>query len=174
MVTGRAAAPTPVGVMKYDSQSGPRALVTFLRKRTRQHIKIACPAFRLPSDLVSRHGALLAAAAAALRPSPRFAALLAARRVRIGAAGGTGEQQGGRRVVPYNLLHLRVEKDWQGLCQWWFSPPEGRDNCRNNTETVGEQLAAHGFEKEVRAAGSLRAGWRRWLVLLHCETVHQC
>ena len=25
----------------------------------------------------------------------------------------------------YNLIHLRVEKDWLGLCEWWQNPAEG-------------------------------------------------
>lgn len=25
----------------------------------------------------------------------------------------------------YNVLHLRVEKDWLALCEWWQKPEEG-------------------------------------------------
>ncbi len=25
----------------------------------------------------------------------------------------------------YNVLHLRAEKDWLALCEWWQKPEEG-------------------------------------------------
>ncbi len=102
--------------------------------------RINCPAFRLPGALMARHEAMLRAAAEALRPSPRFAALIAARRRAVAEAAG---------AAGYNLLHLRVEKDWLALCEWWQNPAEGRDNCMNNTATVGRELRKLGFPQEV-------------------------
>ena len=106
--------------------------------------RLDCPAFHLPGALVKRHRALLTAAAGGLRPSERFQSVMAARRAHIEAEAGTSA---------YNLLHLRVESDWLALCEWWQKPAEGRDNCMNNTDTVGEQLQKHGFETEVRGLG---------------------
>ena len=116
--------------------------------------RLDCPAFHLPGALVKRHRALLTAAAGGLRPSERFQSVMAARRAHIEAEAGTSA---------YNLLHLRVESDWLALCEWWQKPAEGRDNCMNNTDTVGEQLQKHGFETEVRGAGCGVA------VLVFCE-----
>ena len=106
--------------------------------------RLDCPAFHLPGALVKRHQALLTAAAGGLRPSERFQSVIAARRAHIEADAGTSA---------YNLLHLRVESDWLALCEWWQKPAEGRDNCMNNTDTVGEQLQKYGFETEVCGAG---------------------
>lgn len=97
---------------------------------------------------MARHEAMLRAAAEALRPSLRFAALVEARRQAVAAQSG---------AEGYNLLHLRVEKDWLALCEWWQNPAEGRDNCMNNTATVGRQLRRLGFAREV-GAGRGRAG----------------
>eukprot|EP01023_Acetabularia_acetabulum_P069072 TRINITY_DN9919_c0_g1_i1.p1 TRINITY_DN9919_c0_g1~~TRINITY_DN9919_c0_g1_i1.p1 ORF type:complete len:481 (-),score=34.00 TRINITY_DN9919_c0_g1_i1:743-2185(-) len=43
----------------------------------------------------------------------------------------------------FNLLHLRVEEDWVQHCKVYENIPDGivRDNCFNNTETVGDILA---------------------------------
>jgi hypothetical protein len=143
VVAGRPENATRVPIKAYDSQARPTALVTYLRKqRAHQHIKIGCPAFRLPASLMEQHEDLLQAAAEGLLPSKRFQSLIAARRQRILDKPGS---------AAYNLIHLRVEKDWFALCKWWQKPEEGRDNCMNNTETVGEQLQLQGFQTGVRA-----------------------
>lgn len=101
---------------------------------------MACPAFRVPGSLVRKHAALLHAAVEGLQPSERFQAIIASRRQLVEAKAG---------LAAYNLIHLRVEQDWFDLCKIWSNPEAGRDNCMNNTDTVGEQLHLHGFEKEV-------------------------
>lgn len=57
----------------------------------------------------------------------------------------------------YNLLHLRTESDWIAHCARWENIGDGvvRDNCMNNTETVGRQLSLHGVDTDVSAAGRL-------------------
>ena len=80
------------------------------------------------------------AAVEGLRPSDRFQSIIAARRQQIEAKSGS---------IAYNLIHLRVEKDWFALCKMWENPSEGRNNCMNNTATVGKQLQKHGFEPQV-------------------------
>lgn len=75
-----------------------------------------------------------------LQPSDRFRAIIASRRQLVEAKTGS---------TAYNLIHLRVEQDWFALCKIWSNPEAGRDNCMNNTDTVGEQLQKHGFEEEV-------------------------
>ncbi|EFN52179.1 hypothetical protein CHLNCDRAFT_139378 [Chlorella variabilis] len=141
VVAGKAPGAIRIPIKAYDSQSRPTALVTYLRKqRSHQHIKIACPAFRLPAALMKQHQELLQAAAEGLLPSERFRSLIAARRQQI-------ESKSGAAV--YNLIHLRVEKDWFALCKWWQKPEVGRDNCMNNTDTVGKQLQLHGFQTQV-------------------------
>ena len=90
---------------------------------------------------MKQHQELLRAAADGLVPSDRFRTLISARRQRVEAKSG---------VAAYNLIHLRVEKDWFALCKWWQKPELGRDNCMNNTDTVGEQLELQGFQTRVR------------------------
>jgi hypothetical protein len=93
---------------------------------------------------MKRHRGLLQAAASGLRPSEHFQSVLAARRDRLESHTGSSA---------YNLLHLRVERDWLALCEWWQKPSEDRNNCMNNTDTVGEQLQKYDFETEVRGLG---------------------
>lgn len=141
VVAGVAPNATVVSIKDFDSQSKVGALVAHLKKqRGLQHIRIACPAFRLPGALVKKHGALLHAAVEGLRPSDRFQSIIAAWRQQIEAKSGS---------IAYNLIHLRVEKDWFALCKMWENPSEGRNNCMNNTATVGKQLQKHGFEPQV-------------------------
>lgn len=143
VAASKAPEPWSVSIKGYDSQAKPNAIISFLRKkRPRQHIKINCPAFRLPGALMGRHEAMLRAASEALRPSPHYQGLIDARRAELAEKAGTGGDK-------YNLLHLRVEKDWLALCEWWQNPAKGRDNCMNNTATVGKQLRKKGFEREV-------------------------
>ncbi|KAL4856628.1 O-fucosyltransferase 23 [Chlorella vulgaris] len=141
VVAGKAPGATPVPIKVFDSQSRPNAFVTYLRKhRSHQHISIGCPAFRLPAALMKQHQELLQAATEGLLPSQRFQSLIAARRQRV--ADRTGS-------TAYNLIHLRVEKDWFALCKWWQKPDEGRDNCMNNTDTVGDMLQLYGFQTKI-------------------------
>lgn len=141
VVSGALSEAMPVSIQEFDSQSKLNALVAHLkRQKQHQHISIACPAFRLPGALMKKHKALLRAAVEGLQPSARFAAVIAARRKAIKAKAG---------LQAYNLLHLRVEKDWFALCKLWQKPEEGRDNCMNNTLTVGEELQKHGFKQQV-------------------------
>lgn len=119
----------------------PGAVVSSLKSA--HACRMACPAFRVPGSLVRKHAALLHAAVEGLQPSERFQAIIASRRQLVEAKAG---------LAAYNLIHLRVEQDWFDLCKIWSNPEAGRDNCMNNTDTVGEQLHLHGFEKEVRVS----------------------
>ena len=51
----------------------------------------------------------------------------------------------------YNYLHLRAEEDWRAHCIRWEGIPDGivRDNCFDNTETIGEALAAHSVDTDI-------------------------
>lgn len=93
-----------------------------------------------------KHAALLRAAVEGLQPAPRFQSLLAARRQQVEALTGSSA---------YNLLHLRVEKDWFALCKLWENPGEGRNNCMNNTVTVGDALQRDGFDPGVSGGALL-------------------
>ena len=37
----------------------------------------------------------------------------------------------------YHVVHLRAEQDWQAHCKVWLSWREKRDNCINNTFSIG-------------------------------------
>eukprot|EP01026_Neomeris_dumetosa_P027887 TRINITY_DN22636_c0_g1_i1.p1 TRINITY_DN22636_c0_g1~~TRINITY_DN22636_c0_g1_i1.p1 ORF type:complete len:549 (+),score=41.53 TRINITY_DN22636_c0_g1_i1:37-1647(+) len=43
----------------------------------------------------------------------------------------------------FNLVHARAERDWVDHCKTWEHIPDGvvRDNCMNNTESIGQQLS---------------------------------
>lgn len=110
---------------------------------------------------MARHGPLLAAAARGLRPAPRYARALARRRAAIAQVassvaqpeegGSDGHDDDDAPPGPaYNLLHLRVERDWLSLCSWWSDQSANRTNCLSGTEEVGQRLQAAGFEKQVR------------------------
>eukprot|EP01026_Neomeris_dumetosa_P062154 TRINITY_DN5873_c0_g2_i1.p1 TRINITY_DN5873_c0_g2~~TRINITY_DN5873_c0_g2_i1.p1 ORF type:complete len:655 (+),score=52.51 TRINITY_DN5873_c0_g2_i1:287-1966(+) len=51
----------------------------------------------------------------------------------------------------YNLVHLRAEQDWVEHCKTWEHIPDGiiRDNCMNNTESLGQQLIIKGVDPSL-------------------------
>lgn len=119
---------------------------------------------------MKKHDALVLSASIAMRPSPRFKAVVESYQQKALAL--TGQ-------AAYNLLHLRVEADWFSLCARWQNVAAERDNCMNNTETVGEQLQAHGFDAKVRPVAEGTTAWQDRLACQHCQctallTMHAC
>lgn len=45
----------------------------------------------------------------------------------------------------YHVVHLRAEQDWQEHCKVWLSWREKRDNCINNTFSIGNVLLSEGI-----------------------------
>eukprot|EP00435_Cladocopium_sp_Y103_P040371 s332_g11.t1 len=45
----------------------------------------------------------------------------------------------------YHVVHLRAEKDWHAHCKVWFSWSGKRDNCMNNTFSIGNVLLSEGI-----------------------------
>ena len=45
----------------------------------------------------------------------------------------------------YHVVHLRAEQDWQAHCKVWLSWREKRDNCINNTFSIGNVLLSEGI-----------------------------
>ena len=103
---------------------------------------------------MKRHEALAVAALDSLRPSKRFEALISQRRARIRALTGG--------APAYNLVHLRLEADWFAQCETWQDWQAGRDNCMNNTLTVGDELRKDGFEPKVGGGGGGARGGAEW------------
>jgi len=109
-----------------------------------QHIRLHCPCLRVPAALIVKHRALVIAALRALRPAPKFATIVTTlqRRIRL-LSKHMGNGDGA-----FNLLHLRLERDWIAHCSEW-QRQKGNNNCATNTERVGEVLAEQGFEKRL-------------------------
>ena len=103
---------------------------------------VDCPIFRVPPQLLLKHEALILAALGGLQPTGEAAAMTAQLEGRL------------RRLSPdrrFNVLHLRAEDDWILHCARWENMRDGivRDNCMNNTETVGDRLLLHRVDTEV-------------------------
>ncbi|MEW5310172.1 MAG: hypothetical protein WDW38_001993 [Sanguina aurantia] len=73
----------------------------------------------------------------------------------------TGSSTGGSRSLQqassiagkhvYNMVHLRLERDWAAHCAKWGSIRDGfvRDNCMNNTVDIDASLQLFGFLPEI-------------------------
>lgn len=107
-----------------------------------QHIKLDCPSFRLPPDLFAKHDQLVFAALDALQPVPRLADLVSRIQERLGDMVATRT---------FSMLYLNTGDDWLTHCGRWERLTNGlaRDNSMNNTDTVGEALDLHRFDKKV-------------------------
>ncbi|KAL4423983.1 hypothetical protein ABPG75_001284 [Micractinium tetrahymenae] len=59
--------------------------------------------------------------------------------------------QGLSGAEAYSVLHLRAERDWVQHCAEWEGTADGtvRDNCLNNTASVGDQLVLHNVDKQL-------------------------
>lgn len=107
-----------------------------------QHIRLDCPMFRVPPDVLTAQASLVFGIMDAMQPSTRLMGMLQ----RVDA-----KLRSLTKAKAYNVLHLRAEIDWVLHCKRWEHLPDGivRDNCMNNTETVGEQLRMHGVNAQV-------------------------
>lgn len=107
-----------------------------------QHIRLDCPMFRVPPDVITARASLAFAIMDAMQPSARLMGML--QRV-------DGKLRSLTKAKAYNVLHLRAETDWVLHCKRWENLPDGivRNNCMNNTETVGEQLRVHGVNAQA-------------------------
>ncbi|PSC70561.1 Glycosyl transferase family 8 [Micractinium conductrix] len=107
-----------------------------------QHIRLDCPMFRVTAEAITANSQLVFATLDAMQPSARLMAAL--QKIE-------GKLRGMTPTKAYNVLHLRVEDDWVSHCKRWEHVGDGivRNNCLNNTVTVGEQLRAHGVNPQV-------------------------
>ncbi|KAL4447483.1 hypothetical protein ABPG75_004702 [Micractinium tetrahymenae] len=109
---------------------------------SQQHLRLDCPMFRVHPDIVTNQSSLVFATMDAMQPNARFKGILQKIETKLRSMSN---------AKAYNVLHLRAEEDWLTHCKRWENIPDGvvRDNCMNNTETVGEQLQIHGVNQEV-------------------------
>lgn len=110
--------------------------------RGRKNLRIDCPGFRLLPEYYLAHREAVLAALEAIRPAPAFAAV-------VDKAVDQLRSRVPRRV--FNVLHLRAEHDWISHCERWtlLEGDNQRDNCMNNTDTVGEQLKLHRVDPAI-------------------------
>jgi hypothetical protein len=82
--------------------------------------RLHCPGLRVPAALLSKHQALIVSAIKALRPSRYFESVLQRRRTRLAAlTGQTSSFAGQLAALRFNMLHMRVERDWFAHCAEW-------------------------------------------------------
>ncbi|KAL4421857.1 hypothetical protein ABPG77_001339 [Micractinium sp. CCAP 211/92] len=107
-----------------------------------QHVRVDCPLSKVPPDLVAKHEGLVLAALDALQPVSRLRDVVARAQQRL---------QGLSSAAAYNVLHLRAERSWVQQCAKWEGTADGvvRDNCMNNTASVGDKLALHKVDKQL-------------------------
>ncbi|KAI7840968.1 hypothetical protein COHA_005197 [Chlorella ohadii] len=105
---------------------------------TTLHLRVSCPAYRVPAELMVKHEQLVFAALAALRPVAPLQEAVHSAQQQL--------QQAGRAGKAYTVVHLKAEDAWIAQCATWAAT--GVDNCLNNTDTVGEQLALHNVDKQ--------------------------
>ncbi|KAL4423982.1 hypothetical protein ABPG75_001283 [Micractinium tetrahymenae] len=108
----------------------------------RWHVRVDCPLAKVLPDLVAKHEGLVLAALGALRPVARLQEVVARAQQRL---------QGLSGAEAYSVLHLRAERDWVQHCAEWEGTADGtvRDNCLNNTASVGDQLVLHNVDKQL-------------------------
>jgi len=119
-----------------------------------QHISIDCPLFKLlPLD--KSHEDFAWGILEGLQPSAGVLAVINAAAKALDGSGRSGvrgaDVVGVDRPWSFNVLHLRFEDDWVAHCRRWEAIRDGiiRNNCYNNTDTVGDFMELVGVSKEV-------------------------
>jgi len=78
-------------------------------RRHATHLSIECPLFRLDKTVVSRHRELVETLLSSLIPAPNQQTKIDELKSQLSKSGH------------YNVLHLRVERDWIDHCKTWVS-----------------------------------------------------
>jgi len=119
-----------------------------------QHISIDCALFKLfPLD--PSHEEFAWGILEGLQPSMGVLAIINSAAKALDGSGRSGVKgahvAGAEQPWAFNVLHLRFEDDWVAHCRRWEAIRDGviRNNCYNNTETVGEFMELVGVSKAV-------------------------
>lgn len=156
--------------------------------RTYRLCRVSCPAYRVPAELMVKHEQLVFAALAALRPVAPLQEAVHSAQQQLQQAGRAGKaytvvhlkaedawiaQCATWAATGMCLAGLSCNKLAGSLMRAhpWVQQskrprcghhpaclPPGVDNCLNNTDTVGEQLALHNVDKQA-SGGRCPAAW---------------
>ncbi|GAB4815901.1 hypothetical protein N2152v2_002947 [Parachlorella kessleri] len=117
---------TPAVTARVDLSRG--ATLKLLRDvDSEEHVWLTCPLLRVPPSLFLKHEPLVWAALEGMQPADDLKAVVATLEQKIKALSPR---------QAFNVLHLRVERDWLKQCPGL----QDRFACLNNTATVGAQL----------------------------------
>ncbi|KAL4423954.1 hypothetical protein ABPG75_001255 [Micractinium tetrahymenae] len=108
-----------------------------------QHLRLDCPAFRVPPDLLVKHEKLVFAALDALKPVQRLSDTVQRIVKSLLTLGQSSDC--------FNVLYLNTGESWPEHCEQWNRLTNGlaSDNCANNTDTPGDALELHRVGREV-------------------------
>lgn len=149
--------------MKVLGQDPVKAL-TSSRYSSLPHIALDCPLFKMQlSDFSPEDDQTLWAVLLAFTPSTANQMLVAQARhamslVQVAhqsssAAVAISSRKLSDRdssIRKYNVLHLRLEDDWQEHCKrWGNSKIAGRENCLTNTEDIYNMLQLFNFPRDL-------------------------
>ena len=102
--------------------------------RNATHLSIECPLFKLDAVLVGQHRELVEDVLASLVPAPAQRANIDQLKVSLSKSGH------------YNILHLRVERDWINHCKTWVSD-RGVCLAEEVVRSIGEHLDLKGVSR---------------------------
>ena len=98
------------------------------------HLSIECPLFKLDAAVVGRHRELVESVLSSLVPAPAQRAKVDELKTALNESGH------------YNVLHLRVERDWINHCKKWVSD-RGVCLAEDVVRAIGEHLDLKGVSR---------------------------
>jgi len=116
-----------------SSMDDPVEKLTAQHKNT-QHLHVGCPLHRLqPFYFSGANNRIMWSVLEGLQPNKRIVKEAAAVRKHLNKL--TYHRK-------YNILHLRIENDWEEYCSKWQATAAGKlhNNCMNNTDTIDQVL----------------------------------
>ena len=102
--------------------------------RHQTHLSIECPLFKLDTAVVGRHRELVESVLSSLVPAPAQRAQIDQLKASLGKFGH------------YNVLHLRIERDWISHCKTWASD-RGVCLAQEVVHAIGKHLDLKGVPR---------------------------
>jgi len=132
-------APTDKHAIRVPSQDLQSLIEPGLSNQLRHqtHLSVECPLFKLDADLVGRHRELVERVLSSLVPAPAQRAKIDQLKASLGKFGH------------YNVLHLRIERDWISHCKTWVSD-RGVCLAQEAVSAIGEHLDLKGVSRSTQ------------------------